>query len=140
MTAMQTYLVYESKIDFGKIFPEKMQSVSNQMLLPIRLITQKPPKYFLDKLNKPRERHERYGCGSDFSAVEGYPCIESMVTHYDHQSGPQKLGLAINALILQTCLCAMEYLPTRTHLGGINLVVTEFLHQYIAATRLVTLG
>ena len=138
MLAMETYLVYESKIDFRKIFPDKLKTISNQMLLPIRLITQRPPKYFQDKLNKPRERLERYGCGSDFSAVEGYPCIDSMVTHYEQKSVEQKLGLAIKALILQHCLCAMEYLPTMTQLGGLNLEVTQYLHQYIAATRLVT--
>ena len=100
MTALETYLVHESKIDFSRIFPGRLQQISNHILLPLRLITQKPLQYFNDKMSKPQEHIGRYGCGSDFSAVEGYPCIESMVTHYEEQSVAQKMGLAINTLIL----------------------------------------
>ena len=137
MIAMNTYLVFESKIDFGKIFPGKLQPLSNKMLLPLRLVTQKPLQYFKEKQNTIKERHNRYGCGSDFSAVDGYTCVESMVTHYEEQSVTQQLGLAINTLILHACLCAMEYLPTIPQLQDLNLAVTVLLHSYILAARLV---
>jgi hypothetical protein len=124
VVAVETYLVYESKLDFRKLFPGKLRDVSNQLLLPLRLITQKHPQYFQDKLVQPRERFEQYGCGSDFSTVEGYPCVESMVTHYDQQSVPQRLGLAINAIILYHCLCAMEYLPSPIFLSQSSFIST----------------
>jgi len=128
---------FESKIDFGKIFPGRLQPHANEMLLPLRLITQKPLQYFQEKQNTIPERHKRYGCGSDFSAVDGYACVESMVTHYEEQSVTQQLGLAINTLILHTCLCAMEYLPSIPLLQDLNLAVTVLLHNYILAARLV---
>ena len=109
--------------------------LSNKMLLPLRLITQKHPQYFQDKHDQPRERLEQYGCGSDVSTVEGYPCVESLVTHYEQQSVQHRLGLAINALILYHCLCALEYLPTTPQLDSFNLFVPEYLHQYIAVAK-----
>ena len=127
--------MYESKLNFGHVFSGTNMKMLSTSLLPLRLITQKSPLYFQEKMNKCTKLSPAYGCGSSFGEVEGYPCIDSMVTHYDGQSSPQLLGLAINAFILYHCLCAMEYLPVEPCLDGLNLFVAAMLHQYIAAAR-----
>ena len=133
--ALETYHIYESKLNFEQVFSRKTFQLSSQTLLPLRLITQKSPQYFREKMNKYTKLSPAYGCGSSFSDVEGYTCVESMVTHYDGQSSPKLIGLAINAFILYHCLCAMEYLPVKPCMDGFNLFIASLLHQYIAAAR-----
>jgi len=135
VSALETYHLYESKLNFRKVFSGKSAALLSKTLLPLRLITQKSSKYFQQKMNNQTKLSPDYGCGSTFIEVEGYPCVDSMVTHYNDQSSSQLLGLAINAYILYHCLCGMEYLTLEPQLDGLNLFVTAMLYQYISAAR-----
>ena len=51
-TAFESYHFFESKLNWEKIFPKDDLS-STKFMLPLRLITQKPPKYFNEKKEVP---------------------------------------------------------------------------------------
>ena len=129
-TAFESYHFYESKLNWEKIFPKDDLS-STKFMLPLRLITQKPPKYFKEKKEVPENIPPTYGCETNFQDIEGYPSLHSMVTHCEHFSSLEDMEMVIHSLILSQCLVAMEYLERTENTDS----VTRLLYQYQAAIR-----
>lgn len=137
IAALESFHFYESKLNFSKVFP-KDDLASNLSLLPLRLITQKPPQYFESAMNSSENGQldqPDYGCGEKLDDILGYSYLNSMVTHMDNQSILSQMEMAVTSIILHQCLIAMEYLKQGEQLQGLSLHVTSLLYQYQAAVR-----
>ena len=122
-----SYHVYESKMNWGKVFPAD-DLAPTTVLLPLRLVLQRQGNR---RTQYREERSPRYGCDTKLGNIEDYDSLHSMVTHMDLMNTKQDMEMVINSFILYQCLVAMEYLDREENM--INM--TCLLYQYQAVVR-----
>ena len=92
--AFNSYLLFESKLDLGRMFPQT-DLLPAQYLLPVRLLLLGQGEA------KPSPS---YGSGLRVDSIDALTSLGSLMTHEDRLTSRERIELAVTSLVLAQCL------------------------------------
>ena len=98
--AFKSYLVFESKLDLRRMFPQT-DLLPTQYLLPVRLLLLHPDTETKDHTET---QDHSYGFGFSVDNIDPLTSLGSLLTHEDRLTGRERLEVAVTSLVLAECV------------------------------------
>ena len=125
--AFNSYLLFESKLDLGRMFPQS-DLLPALHLLPVRLLLLGPGE---------GQPGPSYGAGLCVDSIAALTSLDSLMTHEDRLTGPERLELAVTSLVLGQSLREAGAEVSVLQLARMVLRVRCNAHQVIMIMRIM---